>query len=930
MIDVSSFEHTHDLRLPAWGPYTKKYTGISHLPDLASGLRFDLSVFPGYYRRQVMVPNAKWESGFHPWEAAPDLTYVSYRYDIEWKDQVYCDVSFSEMGAKACLIRSEFVNNTAQPQNLVLHYMAYLNFPPVRPYSDEPVRPCQAVLPPGARWLDSLDYDDLGFAIGRPQDTLVYDGLWRGEKRGHGFVNGTGVAQGFGRDAGDWARHTIQLDAPMADAVLLVRYRASEGSVKFNFSWGEGKSEVLFDAEDFALVKVPLGDLPAGAHTFTLTSQGGAEIELDGFVLVPQNLAAEVRFDPVIWQPTPEIIPGPTPNSLILQYADTPTCYGLTWLGETPWEVRQLLHDELDRFLRYHVQEHVQRILRGNGQGHFTNTFVRPIEVLPGKSRVLYGMVCSGNLEEVRQALADLPSDPADLEAIYQRARAKTVQLDASPAGERYRFSQERMAATVLTNVVYPVYTRRSFIRNYTPGKWWDCLYTWDAGFINLGLLELDIERAIDCLNAYTTPPGDPQAAFIHHGSMVPVQHFAFQELWNRTQDRDLLEYFYPRLRQYYRFFAGRLGSSTTRQMKSNLLKTWDYFYNSGGWDDYPPQVHVHRHALEAARKGGAKPGLYQKSPVLADNNDLTATTTPVISTSYGIRTARILQMAARALGLPDDVNEYQADIDTWCDALNRYAWDAESGYFGYVCHSPEGEPREILRHESGQNYNMGFDGASPLIAGICNAEQERLIMERLTSPERMWTPIGLCTVDKTAAYYRVDGYWNGAVWFPHQWFCWRALLDMGQRYNAHNFAAQIAATALETWKAEVDASYHCFEHFIVQSGRGAGWHQFSGLCTPVLLWYGAYHRPGHLSVGYDTWIRSRQFSDHNRRLSAILEHHGQVGGDFTVIAGMAPGAAYQVTWNGQPVDFHERYPGVLEITLNRQPTGQLRIQKCP
>jgi len=71
MINITSLEHSHNLRLPAWGPYTKKYTGISHLPDLASGLRFDLSVFPGYYRRQVMVPNAKWESGFHPWEAAP-------------------------------------------------------------------------------------------------------------------------------------------------------------------------------------------------------------------------------------------------------------------------------------------------------------------------------------------------------------------------------------------------------------------------------------------------------------------------------------------------------------------------------------------------------------------------------------------------------------------------------------------------------------------------------------------------------------------------------------------------------------------------------------------------------------------------------------------------------------------------------------------
>jgi hypothetical protein len=908
MTNISSIEHSHDLRLPAWGPYTKKYTGISHLPDLASGLRFDLSVFPGYYRRQVMVPNAKWESGFHPWEAAPDLSYFSYRYEIEWKDQVYCDVSFSEINPNARLIRSEFVNNTAQPQNLVLHYMAYLNFPPVRTYSDEAVQPCQAILPPGALWLDSLDYDDLGFAVERPQDTLVYDGMWRGEERGHGFVGGTGIRQGFGRDVGDWARYTLKLDAPMADAVLLIRYRASEGDVKFDIHVGtkHGDTETrgktiekkpsspclrvsVVKTDDFALVQLPFGDLPAGDHTFTLTSLGGAGIELDGFVLVSQPLVSQISFDPIAWQPVPEILPGPTPNSLILQYADISTCYGLTWLGDDPWEVRQFFHDELDRFMRYYVQEHVQRILRGNGQGHFTNAFMRPIEVLPGKSRVLYGMVCSGSLEEVTQALSTLPTEHATLDLIYQQARAKSARLEGTTTGERYRFSQEKMAATLLTNVVYPVYTRRSFIRHYTPGKWWDCLYTWDSGFIALGLLELDIERAIDCLNAYTTPPGDPQAAFLHHGSMVPVQLFAFQELWNRTQDRGLLEYFYPRLRQYYRFFAGLSGSSTTRRMKSNLLKTWDYFYNSGGWDDYPPQVYVHRNALES-------------------------TTTPVISTSYGIRTTKILQQAAHALGLPDDVAEFQADIDTWVSALNQYAWDGEAGYFGYVCHSPEGEPQHILRHEAGQNYNMGFDGASPLVAGVCNPEQERLIMERLSSTDRMWTPIGLCTVDKTAAYYRVDGYWNGAVWFPHQWFSWRAFLDLG--YN--DFAAKMAITALETWKTEVDASYHSFEHFIVQSGRGAGWHQFGGLCTPVLLWYGAYHRPGRLTVGYDVWIRSQQFSDHNRQLSATLEFHGTAGRDFTVIAAMQPGAVYQVTWNGQPMNFHERYPGVLEISVGR------------
>ena len=200
MLALEDLKFSHDLRLPAWGPYTKKYAGISHIPDVDLGIRFDLGVFPGFYRRQVSVPNAKWESGYHPWEAAPGLSYYSYRYELEWKDQVYCDVSFSALGDDARLIRCEFVNNTDLDQNLVLHYMAYLNFPPVRPYSDEPIRPSRVILPDDALWLDAIDYDDLGFAISRPSDNLVYEGWRRAEVRGHGFVGGAAVGMGFGAD----------------------------------------------------------------------------------------------------------------------------------------------------------------------------------------------------------------------------------------------------------------------------------------------------------------------------------------------------------------------------------------------------------------------------------------------------------------------------------------------------------------------------------------------------------------------------------------------------------------------------------------------------------------------------------------------------------------------------------------------------------
>jgi hypothetical protein len=67
-------QKNHDLHLPNWGPYSKRYAGISHIPEVSQGLRFDLGIMPGNYRRQMLIPNEKWASGYHAWEAASDLS----------------------------------------------------------------------------------------------------------------------------------------------------------------------------------------------------------------------------------------------------------------------------------------------------------------------------------------------------------------------------------------------------------------------------------------------------------------------------------------------------------------------------------------------------------------------------------------------------------------------------------------------------------------------------------------------------------------------------------------------------------------------------------------------------------------------------------------------------------------------------------------
>ena len=147
--------------------------------------------------------------------------------------------------------------------------------------------------------------------------------------------------------------------------------------------------------------------------------------------IVESAQADAVRFVPVEWQPAPEIETGPQPNTLILKYADVPAYYGLAWTGENS-EVRQILSDELDRTLRYYVHEHVQKVLRGQGAGHFTNAFVRPIPVPPHAARSALWHGLRGEPGRGRRAagMRSPPRPSAEHEAVVTSAGRSAI---ASP-----------------------------------------------------------------------------------------------------------------------------------------------------------------------------------------------------------------------------------------------------------------------------------------------------------------------------------------------------------------------------------------------------------------------------------------------------------------------------------------------------------------
>jgi len=888
--DFNTLKNTHDISLPNWGPFSKKYAGVSHIYDVNAGMRFDFSVMPGFYRNKIIIPNVTFESGYFPWESNNDLTRYTYRYELEWKDKVYVDVTYSIVDSQTVLVGMKCVNNTLLPQNLSLNLVYGIEYPDVYPVNK--INHSQNSI-----WKNAVDYTVLDFAQTRPKDNLVTDGWMRGEIRDNEFIDGSAIGQNFGKDKGDKVTYKIDFNKKWQNGILTLVYRMEENATgTFQLSGLVNQAITLKGEGKLASIEIPFSASNGAYQMLAITSEGNSIIELNGFLCTPAGEENQTKIEAVTKEFSPETI-AISDKKRISKYQDIPMYYGVSWDGKEDFKLRQIKNDELDVFFRKLVHSHVADVLEGNHKGDYSNVFIRPMELQPQSEKTIYGIICSGNLEQVKTRLDEFNTLK---ERKIQEEKTADGSIDAIlPQGKKYEFSQKMLKATVMTDVVYPVYTQRNYIRHFTPGKWWNSLYTWDLGFIALGLNEINTNFAAECINAYTTPVGS-QSAFIHHGSPVPTQFYAFQDLWNKTQSKEALQYFYPRLKQYYEFLAGRLGSSSTRTLQSNLLKTWDYWYNSGGWDDYPAQVEVHR----------------QKAEV---------TVTPVINTAQQIRIAKILRMAAEVLDQKEDIVIYDKDIKNFGFALQKYSWNAASGYFSYVTHDTKGFPTGHLSNENGTDYNMGLDGAYPLVAGICTPKQQKMLIEKIFSEKNMWTPSGISVVDQSAPYYKIDGYWNGSVWMPHQWFMWKTMLDLGQA----DLAFKIAQKGLDVYSKEVDESYYTFEHFLAKSGRGAGWHQFSGLSTPVLSWFSAYYKSGTVTGGFEIWIKSQSFNaDFSSYKAEISFDNATTAHKRSLVICLNPSYNYKVTFNGEVVDIENPYKGLLHIQLPAtNKTGTLEVK---
>ena len=894
-----------------WGPFSKKYAGISHIAghEKYSGIRFDLCVAPAISAFDIRVPNVTLPSAYHPWLCNEDYSFYSYRYDLQWKDKVTADVSYTRLSDDSILVRTEIANNTDIIKNCVVNYFSSVEYPQDL-YTE-------VSLPSKCVYRDATDYEEYGYAIPRPWDQQNADGRKKGLFLDKAFTGGKGlgdraekwhmphrVIEPFGATKGDRVKYTIDIPEDFDNAVLAVRYRTSDihyeqgKQVGVHYIKSErtsvftlGDKKIEFTPCDTPEIKyVFLGKIDKGTLELEFIAEGTGAAEFDFIAITEQAdkdsiavYSEGVNFIPVI-----ENTKCQRGYLSTLRYEKIADEYRLRVFDDNT-RFRKIETGALEDCMTARLSnadetfDDVTESFTGafnrkhSDEGFFHNAISHTIFIEPGEKKIQYAVISKGEAEYHTEA---------EYEEIYNKAKETAIDIKLNPSGEKYKLSNQILAATVMTNVVYPIYKHGEYIIHHTPGKRWDCLYTWDSGFIGLGMNEIAPKFAEYIIDTYLSHEDNPDYAFLHHGSPVPVQIYQLYEMIQKADNKEHLLSYYSRARLYYRFLAGKIRGSTTAKFKSGILTTYDYFYSTSGMDDYPAQVAMMKQSLRDKAS-------------------------PVITTAQVIRFGKILSILADRLGKTEDVNEYTADAQRLTEALNKYSWDNESGYYSYVLHGENYEPTEIFRTKDGENLNKGLDGIYPIIAGACNENQKAKIIGHLTNDKEMHSPFGISAVDMTAGYYMVNGYWNGNIWFPHQWFIWKSMLDCGEGAIARD----IAHMALNIWKREVDDTYYTFEMVNTVTGCGGWFHNFGGLSTPINMWAKAYYCPGTVNVGFDTFLEKTAFGFGNTQAEIEFTYYGK-NEKFSLLAVMTEGREYTASLDGEEITFTNEN-GCLEFTFS-------------
>ena len=313
------------------------------------------------------------------------------------------------------------------------------------------------------------------------------------------------------------------------------------------------------------------------------------------------------------------------------------------------------------------------------------------------------------------------------------------------------------------------------------------------AGIKAILLAQTETGLVPNCAAGIGTDPGN---------SEPPVGAYVTWKIFQRTRDRALLEWAYPRLLKWHEWwFRDRGDGQPWRDGNRDGLLEWGSnrgsapsiggrgFHQAAKWEsgmDYSPMW----------------------DDTVYDPHTYTLNLDSVDLNSLYALDAECLSKIASILGKDDDAKKLVADYERMKQLVREKLWNEQDGI--YENRFWDGQ---FSKHLSPTNFY-------PMFAGIATPEQaKRMVEEHLLNPREFWGTYVIPSIARNDPGFADQFYWRGDIWGPTNYMVYQAINRYGFDQAAIEYAEKNYDLFMDDWKT----NQHDNEQYHAWGGNGGG-----------------------------------------------------------------------------------------------------------
>jgi hypothetical protein len=284
--------------------------------------------------------------------------------------------------------------------------------------------------------------------------------------------------------------------------------------------------------------------------------------------------------------------------------------------------------------------------------------------------------------------------------------------------------------------------------------------------------------------------------------SQPPVGSYITWKVYQRIQDRELLEWAYPRLKKWHEWWLHDRGDGQPWR-DGNRDGLLEYGSDRGSTDSTGGRGFLQAAKWEAGYDDGPAydEAAYDPLTYTLNLNDVG------LNALYALD-AECLSKIAGILGRTEDEKELAADYESMKQRMREKLWNEHDGIYE-------------SRFWNGQfSKRLSTANFYPLLAGVATPEQaKRMIKEHLLNPKEFWGTYVVPTIARNDPGYADQFYWRGAIWGPTNYMIYQGITRYGYDKVALEYAQKNYNLFMDDWKI----NQHDDEQYSNRGGSGGG-----------------------------------------------------------------------------------------------------------